>query len=448
MNVLSKLLDAAAKNGVFSFHPKCHRIQLTHLCFADDLLIFSKGNLDSIMGIQKVLELFFSYSGLQLNNTKTELFSSGVSWVGLEEMHQNTGFKIGLLPVRYLGVPLVTRRLTKNDCAPLVERITARIKGWAVKFLSFAGRLQLIQSVLFSVYNYWCRNFILPKGVLKRINQLCAAFYWNGNDTAAKGARVRWNDVCRPKNEGGLGLKDIISWNVACILHNIWLLITKAGSLWVAWIEAYILKGRSFWQVSLTQNCSWSWRRLLGLRNLAQGFIEQQNGMDCWKFSRANYKAADVWECIRPRKEKVVWYRLLWTSFVVPKHAVIAWMAIQNRLPTKDRLRSWGLEMDDKCVMCQQEAETRDHIFFDCPFAVAIWKEILRKCGLQRESLGWEGELKWASERLKGKALISILLRVAWNAFVYHIWRERNYRIFQQKNETHLKIMEEIIEVI
>ena len=207
MNVLSKLLDAAAKNGVFSFHPKCHRIQLTHLCFADDLLIFSKGNLDSIMGIQKVLELFFSYSGLQLNNTKTELFSSGVSWVGLEEMHQNTGFKIGLLPVRYLGVPLVTRRLTKNDCAPLVERITAKIKGWAVKFLSFAGRLQLIQSVLFSVYNYWCRNFMLPKGVLKRINQLCAAFYWNGNDTAAKGARVRWNDVCRPKNEGGTWIK-------------------------------------------------------------------------------------------------------------------------------------------------------------------------------------------------------------------------------------------------
>ena len=123
------------------------------------------------------------------------------------------------------------------------------------------------------------------------------------------------------------------------------------------------------------------------MRNLAQGFIEQQNGMEFWKFSGANYKATDVWECIRPRKEKVVWYRLLWTSLVVPKHAIIAWMAIQNRLPTKDRLRNWGLEMDDKCVMCQQEAETRDHIFFDCPFAVAIWKEIFRKCGLQRESL-------------------------------------------------------------
>ena len=57
--------------------------------------------------------------------------------------------------------------------------------------------------------------------------------------------------------------------------------------------------------------------------------------------------------------------------------------------------------MDDKCVMCQQEAETRDHIFFGYPFAVTIWKEILRKCGLQRESLGWEGKLKWVSDKRK-----------------------------------------------
>ena len=82
--------------------------------------------------------------------------------------------------------------------------------------------------------------------------------------------------------------------------------------------------------------------------------------MEFWKFSGANYKATDVWECIRPRKEKVVWYRLLWNSLVVPKHTLIAWMAIQNRLPTKDRLRNWGLEMDDKCVMCDVSTGDRD----------------------------------------------------------------------------------------
>ena len=64
MDVLSKLLDGAATCGVFSCHPKCKRFKLTHLCFADDLLIFTKGNLDSIVGVQNVLKLFYTYSGL------------------------------------------------------------------------------------------------------------------------------------------------------------------------------------------------------------------------------------------------------------------------------------------------------------------------------------------------------------------------------------------------
>ena len=71
----------------------------------------------------------------------------------------------------------MTKRLTATDCAPLVEKISARIRGWATKFLTYAGHLQLIQSVLFSVSNYWCRNFLLPKGVLKKINQICSTFF-------------------------------------------------------------------------------------------------------------------------------------------------------------------------------------------------------------------------------------------------------------------------------
>ena len=78
MDILSKLLDAAAVHGVFDYHPKCKRTKLTHLCFVDDLMIFTKGNLESIVGIQNVLRLFYSYSWLQLNSDKSEIFSSGI----------------------------------------------------------------------------------------------------------------------------------------------------------------------------------------------------------------------------------------------------------------------------------------------------------------------------------------------------------------------------------
>ena len=97
--------------------------------------------------------------------------------------------------------------------------------------------------------------------------------------------------------------------------------------------------------------------------------------------------------------------------------------------------------------MCHQEPETCDHLFFGCAFAVSIWKEMLRNCGLERESLGWDGELRWASTKIRGKAMITTLLRVGWSAFIYHIWKERNCRLFQHKEETTLKILEDIMKV-
>ena len=78
MNILSNLLNATAAYGVFKFHPKCKKINLTHLYFVDDLLIFTKGDLDSVVGVQKVLGLFYSILSLQLNCEKSELFSIGV----------------------------------------------------------------------------------------------------------------------------------------------------------------------------------------------------------------------------------------------------------------------------------------------------------------------------------------------------------------------------------
>ena len=206
MDILSKLLDIAAAHGVYDYHPKCKRIKLTHLCFADDLMIFTKGNVESIVGIQNVLKLFYTFSGLQLNNEKSEIFSSEINGAMMEEIQRVSGFKAGTLPVRYLGVPLVTRRLSMKDCSNLEDKIKARINSWSAKLLTYAGRIQLIQSVLYNIQNFWCRHFILPKGVLKRIMQLCSSFLWKGKDQSARGARVSWDCICYPKSEGGLGL--------------------------------------------------------------------------------------------------------------------------------------------------------------------------------------------------------------------------------------------------
>jgi hypothetical protein len=81
-----------------------------------------------------------------------------------------------------------------------------------------------------------------------------------------------------PKKEGGLGIKMLAVWNIVSMLNHIWNLFSLADSLWVAWIHHYRLKGRSFWEVSIPQNCPWSWKKLLSLRNVAKQFIKFKVG--------------------------------------------------------------------------------------------------------------------------------------------------------------------------
>ena len=155
---------------------------------------------------------------------------------------------------------------------------------------------------------------------------------------------MKWKTICHPKSEGGLGLKDMLSWNQACIMQNVWAIISKAGSIWIAWIQAYVLKGRDFWQIPASLNSSWSWRRLLKLKETTWRLVEWNDGVANWVFPENKYKAIVVWREIRPKMEKVEWHRLVWATFIVPKHAIVTWMVILNRLPTKDRVKSWGLD--------------------------------------------------------------------------------------------------------
>lgn len=71
------------------------------------------------------------------------------------------------------------------------------------------------------------------------------------------GAKVSWMVVCRPKSEGGLGLKRAAEWNMACLARLIWLFFASSGSLWVAWVKDVILKEKNFWNIQVDSNSSW-----------------------------------------------------------------------------------------------------------------------------------------------------------------------------------------------
>ncbi|XP_039017492.1 uncharacterized protein LOC120148441 [Hibiscus syriacus] len=330
MNVLSNLLNVASTKRVFSYHPKCKRIGLTHLCFADDLLIFCKGSIDSVMGVQTVLDQFYFMSRLKLNASKCEMYAAGIPDEQINTIKEITGFKLGCLPVRYLGVSLVTSKLAVKDYQSLIDKLRTKLSLWANKHLSFAGMLQFVRSVLLSISSYWYKQLILPKEIIRKVEQLYSRFFWKGSDAHAKGARVSWKIVFLLKSEGRLGIKDVGGWNKSCIVQLIRKLLANKGSLCVAWMHSYVIRNADFWQMEILKNASWSFKYLLKIRpDVAHLFSGQ-----------------------------------------VCDHS--------TRLLTRVRLLGMGLAIEtDKCLLCGNETETRDHLFFECRFAKELWAPFL-----------------------------------------------------------------------
>lgn len=76
---------------------------------------------------------------------------------------------------------------------------------------------------------------------------LCRNLLWSAKADGRK-AYVAWEIVCEPKNVVGLKIKNLIIWNKAILLKLLWNIQTKAGKLWIGWLETYFMKGISVLQ--------------------------------------------------------------------------------------------------------------------------------------------------------------------------------------------------------
>ena len=275
MEVLSKLLaNHIADSPNFKYHWKCDKIQLSHLCFADDLIMLCHGSYHSALVLKSALDEFSLLSGLGANHAKSNTFISGVPNAISQQLINLFGYTVGSLPIRYLGIPIISSKLNLRDCSPLVDKVSSRLSSWLNRCLSYAGRLQLIISVLTSSQVFWASHLCLPKRILKVIEQKFRSFLWNGVEGSSKGSKIAWSDICIPKKEGGLGIKDLSLWNKALMIRHIWNLVYGTNNLWTSWINAYHLKGSSLWEVKAPHTCSWNWRKLLHLRPLVRPLFQ------------------------------------------------------------------------------------------------------------------------------------------------------------------------------
>ncbi|CAI0430886.1 unnamed protein product, partial [Linum tenue] len=304
MEGLSTLLVQASQVGKIPYHPQCKRVGLNHLCFADDILVFTSGSGQAILQVKSVLEEFYRISGLKCNPSKCEIYFGGESVKFKNAALAVSGFQEGSLPVRYLGLPLLTGKLSSKEVDILVDKITKRIRSWRARKLNYAGRLQLLNSVLLGIVQYWMQLFILPKQVLKRVQQLCSQFLWHGTDEGR--AKVAWDRIALPKREGGLGVKDLLTWNQACTVRMLWLFLLNSGTLWVAWMREYKCRQGDLWVMKSQFSSSWTWRKLLKLRHTVSPWLRRGTEGVFWgSHLMHKFSVQTVWESLRNRQQDV-----------------------------------------------------------------------------------------------------------------------------------------------
>lgn len=66
------------------------------------------------------------------------------------------------MPVRYLGIPLVTKKLTEKDFDPLVQKMKYKLESCGSRHLSYG--LQLVQSMIYNFQIFRCKHFLIPVG--------------------------------------------------------------------------------------------------------------------------------------------------------------------------------------------------------------------------------------------------------------------------------------------
>ncbi|KAL0455323.1 UNVERIFIED_CONTAM: hypothetical protein Slati_0871500 [Sesamum latifolium] len=171
------LLQFIDQDGRFSYHWRCGEVQLFQLGFADDLLLLSRADTSSIHIFKTGLMVFAELSGLHVNPQKSHLILSRSAFAHRDTLLPILGYQEGHLPLRYLGLPLLASRLSIADCKPILRKIDDRIKGWEGIMLSFAGRFQLIRSVLSSLQVYWPWHLFCLRQLSERLRSAFAPFF-------------------------------------------------------------------------------------------------------------------------------------------------------------------------------------------------------------------------------------------------------------------------------
>lgn len=224
-------------NLVEGFQIGANSLEVTHLQYAEDTLCIGKATVENLSAMKSILRGFEMVSGLKINFFKSSLIGVNVREDFMEMACNFLNCSRGSVPFNYLGLPVGANGRSMSTWEPLVETLSRRLNSSGYKYISFGGRIVLLNSVLNSIPIFYLSFLKMPDKVWRKIVRVQREFLWGGVGGGKKISWVKWETVCQHKKRGGLGVKDIRVMNVSLLLKWRWRLLNGERTLWKDVIE-------------------------------------------------------------------------------------------------------------------------------------------------------------------------------------------------------------------
>ena len=443
--VLSRGISNLVDEGkVYLIKASRHANIPSHCFYADDLMVFCKGKFSSLQALKDLFTRYANSSGQVINLNKSSIYAGGVSDARMNQMVQLLGFSIGSLPFTYLGAPIFKGKPKKIHFQHIADKVNLKLANWKASLLSIAGRVQLVKSVVQSMLIHTMSIYSWPVSLLRDLERSIKNFIWSRDVSKRKMVTVAWKKICTDYDEGGLGLRSLVTLNSASNLKICWDLM-QSNEQWAEVLRSRVIRDSSciqhhifssiwsgakveFWNILdntnwlvgdgqsincwldnwcgeiLAQSLNINTNQLNNLPRKLSNFIHNRQ----WKFPNEilsqfpnletlaaqinipNQHNRDtlVWkhttngvlslkDAYKFKKgifTKVPWAKLIWSADIPPSKSLLVWRLMLDKVPTDDILTIRGCHLPSMCSLCSSCAETSIHLFFECTYALNLWR--------------------------------------------------------------------------
>ncbi|XP_058733674.1 uncharacterized protein LOC131605319 [Vicia villosa] len=218
---LSLLLFVIAIEGLTSLMEKAYSLEdykgfsfgdnnvVDILHFTNDTIILGDGGKKNLWSLKSILRGFELMAGLKINFSKINIYGINLSDTTLQILSTFMSCEIGVSPFKFLGVMVGDSPRKVAMWKDVIKYIRRRLDKWRGIFLSIGERVVLINSILNAIPLYSLSFYRAPKKVMKEIKSIQRRILWRGVEGGRGISWVSWRNVCKPKEDGGVGIRDV-----------------------------------------------------------------------------------------------------------------------------------------------------------------------------------------------------------------------------------------------